>query len=267
VTTATLAGLLLLAGCARPVGDFGRAEPDVIHDSILPAAGNLRAMTRGEPVSGFNKTDEEVEMADRIWRFMTSGRTEDWFYDIAAEWRRTRIWPGSIAFSIDRYYNWLHGTTYASAGVRYATLGADVGADLATIPSTFASICKVQTIDRQRQIAADHLPVLQDSQQNDMVARKAENAMQIDGFVHALRYRYDSYNFALDHLLVETPHPEAKPVDADLGALGSAVDQAERGDFCGTRDVFGSRRHNAPIIPPRIEHKPAQPANMALHAS
>ena len=264
--TAGITAVLLLAGCARPVGDFGRAEPDVINDSVLPAAGTLRAMVAGEPVSGFNKTDEEVEMADRIWRFMTSGRTKDWFYDIAAEWRRTRIWPG-ITFGIDRYYGWLHGTAYQSAGVRYATLGADVGADLATIPDTFISICKVQTIDRQRQVAADHLAVLEDSQQNDMVARKAENAMQIDGFVQALRYRDDSYNYALDQLLVETPHAEARQVDADLGALDSVVKRAERGDFCGTRDVFGSRGHSGPVIPPRIQRKPAAPADMVLHAS
>jgi hypothetical protein len=263
---AGMTAMLLLAGCARPVGDFGRAEPDVINDKILPAAGTLRAMVAGEPVSGFNKTDEEVEMADRVWRFMTSGRTKDWFYDIAAEWRRTRIWPG-ISFGPDRYYNWLHGTAYQSAGVRYATLGADVGADLATIPDTFIAICKVHTIDRQRQVAADHLPVLQDSQQTDMVARKAENAMQIDGFVQALRYRDASYNYALDHLLVETPHAEARQVDADLEALGAAVGRAERGDFCGTRDVFGDHRHGGRVIPPRIEGGRATPADVAVHAS
>ena len=114
--------LLLLAGCARPVGDFGRAEPGVVNDQVMPAVGTLRAQLNGEPVSSFNKTDEEVEMADRIWRFMTSGRTRDWFYDVAAEWRRTRLWPG-VKFDTDRYYNWLHGTAYQSSSVRYATIG------------------------------------------------------------------------------------------------------------------------------------------------
>ena len=35
--------IVLLGACARPVGDFGRAEPDVIHDDLMPAAGASRA--------------------------------------------------------------------------------------------------------------------------------------------------------------------------------------------------------------------------------
>jgi len=260
--------LLLLAGCARPVGDFGRAEPGVVNDQVMPAVGTLRAQLNGEPVSSFNKTDEEVEMADRIWRFMTSGRTRDWFYDVAAEWRRTRLWPG-VKFDTDRYYNWLHGTAYQSSSVRYATIGADVDADLATIPDTFSAICKVEDIDRQRRGAAAHLPDLGAGPRADMVARKAENAMQIDGFVDALRYRYDSYNYALDHLLIETPHVEARAVNAELDPLGAMVEQAERRDFCGTGDVYGDRGQSTPIIPSRLSRKqpPATPSDMAAHAS
>lgn len=265
---AAILALLLLAGCARPVGDFGRAEPSVVNDRIMPAVGTLRAEINGEPVSSFNKTDEEAEMADRVWRFMTSGRTRDWFYDVAAEWRRTRLWPG-IKFDTDRYYNWLHSTAYQSASVRYATIGADIEADLATIPDTFLVICKVEDIDRQRRAAAANLPELGAGPRADMVARKAENEMQIDGFAHALRYRFDSYNYALDHLLVETPHVEARAVNAQLDPLGVMVEQAERRDFCGMGDAYGDRGHSAPAIPSRLSRRqaPAMPPDMAAHAS
>lgn len=225
---------MLLGACARPIGDFGRAEPSVLNDDVMPAAGATRAALAGEPVSSFNKTDEEVEMANRIWRFVTSGRTKDWFADVAAELHRTRLTVGTgILKGHDRYYNWLHGTEYQSATVRYATVSDDIDADLATIPGTFSAICAVVEIDHQREVAGANLPRLGPGPNIDADARNAENQDQIGWFVRALRYRYDSYDYALDHLLIETPHAEARSVDAGLSDLEGDVQAAERGDFCG----------------------------------
>ena len=232
---ATTALLLLLSGCARPVGDFGRAEPDVVHDDLMPAAGALRAAYAGEPGSNFDQSDEEVEMANRIWRFETSGHTSDWLFDNVAEFRRTRLLPPpGPAFRDDRYYNWLHGTTYQSAPVRYATLADDVEADLATLPDTFAAICKVEAIDRQRRLAAANVPTGPATRAN-LAARLAENAQIIGNFTQALRYRYDSYNYALDHLLVETPYPAARAVDPSAGRWLIAMSIRSAGSAPGAR--------------------------------
>lgn len=253
--------IVLLGACARPVGDFGRAEPDVIHDDLMPAAGAFRASEAGEPVSDFNLSDEETEMANRIWRFETSGHTRDWFFDTIAEWRRTRLLPpgSGPVFTPDRYHAYLHGTAYQSARVRYATMIEDIEADLATIPDTFAVICKVETIDKQRQLAAASLPAGR-SMHADLTARLAENNQQISAFADALRYRYDSYDYALDHLLIETPYPAARTVDLDLKRLEVEVAVAERGDFCGT----GSSQAGSPdlrnlSVLPRYEHEAAPP--------
>jgi len=252
-----LAVLLLLAGCARPVGDLGRAEPSVLNDTILPAAGTLRARVAGEPVSSFNRTDAEIEMADRMWRFETSGHVRDWSFDTVAELERTRLLPPpGPAFGVDHYYNWLHRTPYASAEVRYTTVRADIAADLGTLPDTFAVICRVRRIDQQRRLAAANLPALGARADFDVAARRAENDAAIDGFVRAVRYRFDAYSYALDHLLVETPYPDARAVDADLTRLGRAVQRAERGQFCGDGDV---RPHAGdpdprPEIPSRFLH-------------
>jgi hypothetical protein len=249
--------IVLLGACARPVGDFGRAEPDVIHDDLMPAAGAFRARQAGEPVSDFNLSDEETEMANRIWRFETSGHTRDWFFDTIAEWRRTRLLPpgSGPVFTPDRYYAYLHGTAYQSARVRYATMTDDIEADLATIPDTFAVICKVETIDRQRQLAAANLPAGA-AMEGDLRARLAENGQQISAFADALRYRYDSYDYALDHLLIETPYPVARTVDLDLKRLEVEVAIAERGDFCGTGEVrSGSPDLRELSILPRYEHE------------
>jgi hypothetical protein len=258
---AAAALVLLLAGCARPVGDLGRAEPDVMHDDLMPAAGALRARAQGDPVSDFNRTDEESEMADRIWRFETSGHTHDWFFDTVAEWRRTRLLPPGSAprFTPDRYYAYLHGTAYQSAPVRYATMTDDIEADLATVPDTFAAICKVETIDRRRRLAAANLPAGR-AMQPDLTARLAENDRQIGDFAAALRYRYESYSYALDHLLIETPYPAARAVDADLRRLQVEVAIAESGDYCGTGPAPSVSRPPLQMqIPSRYERGEAAP--------
>ena len=75
-------------------------------------------------------------------------------------------------------------------------------------------------------------------------------------FADALRYRYDSYDYALDHLLIETPYPVARTVDLDLKRLEVEVAIAERGDFCGTGEVrSGSPDLRELSILPRYEHE------------
>ena len=260
-SVAAAALVLLLAGCARPVGDLGLAAPDVVHDELMPAAGAARARAAGEPVSDFNLTDEETEMANRIWRFETSGHTHDWFFDTIAEWRRTRLLPADRGphFAPDRYYAYLHGTAYQSAPVRYATMTEDIEADLATIPATFAAICKVEIIDHRRRLAAASLPAGR-AMQPDLAARLAENDRQIAEFAAALRYHYESYSYALDHLLVETPYPAARAVDADLRRLAVKVAIAESGDYCGTGPAPAISRPPLQLqIPSRYEHHAPAP--------
>ncbi len=260
---------LLLGACARPVGDFERAEPSYVNDTVMPAVGTVRAALMGEPVSGFNRADEETLMADRIWRFMVASHAHDWFYDVAAELKRTRIATSSGAeFKVDRYYNWLHSTAYRSASVRYATVLDDVRADIGTLPDTFAAICAVEEIERERAVSASQIAGIGLRAEPDTAARKSENHVQIGMFVHALRYRYDSYNFALDHLLVETPHQEARDVDAALHQLEGPVQSAERGDFCRSLDIYGGGRGEG-AIPSRLSRPmgSAPDPDLAKHAS
>jgi hypothetical protein len=269
IRLAALAGALLLATCGagfeRPVGDFGRAKPDYLHDDLMPAIGAFRAKLAHEPVSDFNLADEEKELADRVWRFETSGHIRDWAFDVNAEMQRTRLLPPpGKAFGPERYYNWLHTTRYQSAEVRYATLSADIRADIATIPGTFEVICKVEAIDRKRQQAAAHLRGLEPKVADDLHARLAENDRQIDLFVDALHYRYDSYDYALDHLLVETPYPAAREVDADLAEMKGYVRLAAHWQFCGADAVAATpgNPHPGPELPSR--YSVAAPAGHAV---
>lgn len=226
----SIAILLPAAACARPVGDLGRADRNALHDEMLPAIGNL--VSRG---SEFNFTDEETEMRDRVWRYLVAPHAYDWFGDVVVELQRTRIVPISAKpLRTDLYYNWLHSERFASSRVRYTRLEQDVIADLAMLPSAFASICAVIEIDRRRGIAWNEVGGLEAAVGVDAAKRHAENRATIDWFVRALANRADSYGYALDHLLIETPHANAVAVDARLSDLAIHVELAQRGDFCGT---------------------------------
>lgn len=239
-TAVIFGAVALLAGCvSRPVGDFGRADPSFTHDTAMPFVGDSLSKGRHEPVSDFNWSDQEDEMHNRVWRFLVAAHTKDWFYDVAVELQRTRITAATdLRFKVDRYYNWLKGTDYQSSRTRYSTVGRHVQADIDTLPTTFISICQVQEMDRQRGIAEAGLNGLEPDVRADVVKRRAENNMYIDWFVRALDYRYQSYDYALDHLLVETPDEQSLAVDDGLGQLKIYVDRANRGDFCSGQGLI-----------------------------
>ncbi len=223
-----IAILLPATACARPVGDLGRAERNVLHDEVMPAIGT--AVSRG---SGFNLTDEEVEMRDRVWRYLVAPHAYDWFGDVAVEYQRTRIVPVSTRpLRTDSYYRWLQSERFASSRVRYTRIAEDVRADVAMMPPAFASICAVIEIDKRRGIAWNEIDGLESRVGQDAATRHAENRAVIGWFVRAAANRQASYGYALDHLLVETPHREAVTVDAQLGELAILIEAAERGDFC-----------------------------------
>jgi hypothetical protein len=230
--------LVLMAGLAaacvsRPVGDFGRAQPSVLHDRAMPYVGSKVAANRGEPVSNFNQTDQEREMHDRTWRFLVAAHSRDWMFDTNAELQRTRIGPAKDhRYGPERYYAWLRSTHYQSSPTRYNSVGRHILADIDTLPTTFRAICAVEEVDRQRRIALAELPGIEASVAANAQARFVENRWHIDWFVRALNYRYQSYAYALDHLLVETPHEQSMAVDENLRRLGPWVDRANRGDFC-----------------------------------
>lgn len=232
----------LLSACARPVGDLGRAKPGVLHDTILPTVGKLRALIFQEPVSHFNQTDEEVKMHDMAWRFLVAPHSRDWFFNVVVEWQRTRLISGFDASeTYNRYYTTLHWERYRSSRVRYNKVSSDIGADIATMPGVFRAICAVEEIDRQRAEAVRSLAIAGPREHKNVYARKHENQEYITWFVRAARYRYNSYSFALKRLLIETPHPEARELDRRLSSLAILVEQAERREFCGgLNNLYGS---------------------------
>lgn len=250
---AATALLVIAAGCSstRPTGDFGRARESVLNDTVMPAVGNAkREFIDKKPVSKFNQTDQERETHDRIWRYLTAAHAKDWSFDTSVEFQRTRIGVTDHKFKIDRYYKIISSDRYASSRVRYATMADHLSIDIDLMPSTFRSICAVIEVDRRRSVAAGGLDGIEPAMRQEQRDRAAENDETIAWFVRAIRYRYESYNYAMEHLLVETPHEEAVQVDGLLSQMLTRVEQGERGDFCSGAGIYADG--NDGRIPGRV---------------
>jgi len=246
---------LALSGCARPVGDFGRAEDDPLHDAITQTGIALQDLH--QPLSRFNLSDEEVEMRDRIWRYLVAPEAYDWFGDSVVELSREGFQVKQLRPPAkDRYYLWIHGQAFASSSVRFSRLADDVKADIGTMPATFAAICAVEKVDSQRDVAAKGLTDIEPAMKAGVVTRRGENQTMIGWFATAVTARYDAYSYALDHLLVETPHVNAVGADATLNQLAALAGKASQGDFCDDGAGTGGARA-APAIRSRYADAPA----------
>lgn len=242
--------LLATPAAAQKLGDFGRVAPGFLNDSILEPAERGWRILDGQPVSNFNQTDAEREMHGRVWRFITASHAERWAVPYEVQIKFASLGGSQRLSAEDLFYRWLSREPFASSRVRYNAVADHVGADLLTLPATFASICAVLEIDRQRQIAVAAVEGLERGMIKQQRLRQAENELFIGRFVSALGFRYASYGYALDRLLVETPHAEAVEVDARLGDLAVWVDRAEAHDFCGAGWGLGDGRDAA--LPGRV---------------
>lgn len=216
--------LAVIAACSSTktrIGDLGRPV-DVVQTGAIPERFTVEPGTRD-----FNRTDQEKLMADRVWRFLHAPHVVGWFIP------RLPKEPVDGADDPAQYYRWLQKTRYRSSEVRYNTVAGDIHADILTLPATFEAICAVEDVDRQRGIALAELGQLEPGMAERVALRQVDNDGTIRSFAIAVRYRYESYGYALDNLLVETPHANAVEVDALLSDLAGYVTRAERGDYCG----------------------------------
>jgi hypothetical protein len=213
--------LLTLGGCVllQPTGDLGRAGPSAYGSG----AERLSGTTAGRPV--LNPTDEERRMHDTVRRFEAAPYARDWQ-------RADEDW--TARGNAGAYFEWLSTQRYASSQTRYRVVGDHVASDLDMLPATFEAICAVEELDRRRNVASRGVDDVRPGLGDAVRARQAENRREVDLFVAALAYRYEAFSYALDQLLVATPHREAVTVDASLARLAQWVERAHDGDFCGS---------------------------------
>jgi hypothetical protein len=195
-----------LAACTRPTGDFDRARPSVIHDKLMPAAGDEVARLRGDPVSKFNYTNDEKLMRNRGWTLIRPPWTKDWIGGTMVELSRTRVLPeveGRVP--PDLYLIYLRSDKFQSSDARYDKIAADASGDAELVMPFCEVALRVKAADDERLRVLQNKPVKTEETYEGAKARVWENRVMIKWVGQALRYRIIAYKKALDGLEIETP--------------------------------------------------------------
>ena len=236
---AALIALIFGGGAmARDLGDFGRVENNAFNRVIAPVTEDGRVPLGGGAVLD---TDEERLMLDLIFRFRVPPQAEHHAVPEAPATSRA----GQVAERA-AYFRWLKSVEVASAPTRYRMMSAHLNADLALLPRAFAAICAVEAMDHRRAFATQKVASLDEMTLERVDRRLAVNRQTIAEFAALLEARAEAYQFALDHLLAETPYPESRAVDIAIGSLSLYAGRANAGQFCE-----GETRAGEPAPAPR----------------
>jgi hypothetical protein len=250
--------LLGLAACGQTMGDFGRPEPSVLHDSLLPALGGAIAdQGRGELVSDFNETDREKTMRDRAWTLVQPPHLNDWFGNTLVEFQRTRILPElDTKYNVKAYYELLRRDPYISSETRWHRLVDDMTKDAQLIAPFWQELRRVNADDQQRVRSLDHRADLTPAELHNAYARIDENARLADWVWRSMRFRLKSYRLCIDRMLVETPTDQQWAVNQAYDRLQTAIALAEQNtsDFRLGGETVAVVKHSRYLSPYEIDH-------------
>ncbi|AMJ59057.1 hypothetical protein [Bosea sp. PAMC 26642] len=208
----------LLAGSCT--GDFGRPRPSVWSDTIAPQIGFWAATARGEAASHFRMTDDEDQMRDRAWRFVMPGHERSFFQGEVSALAYARILPVQAQSNqVADYHNALVSGSFASQASRYARLAEDANADRLLIAPFRANATRVVSADRTRLRVAEGSSLVPPEKYDPAFARVVENEGLILWVCERVRFRIESYRYALANLVVEMPSHEAIRAERGIMAL------------------------------------------------
>ncbi|WP_156453377.1 hypothetical protein [Polycladidibacter hongkongensis] len=197
---------IMLSACARPQGDFGRAQDDLLHETAMPALGAARKAITGNPVSSLPLTDSEKELYNRAWALVFPPSQEDWLGNSVVEMRRTHVIPASwSSIAYESYYEHLLDRNYQASQTHYTKLLADIQTDRALIPPYCRAWQQVREADSFRKEALHRAHDPSRQQSKDLNARIGENR-QVHLWVQAaLSLRFSAFSHALDRLTIDVP--------------------------------------------------------------
>jgi hypothetical protein len=215
--------LLLLSACSAE-GDFGRRQPSVITDTFLPVSGRQAAAGRGEPVSSFILTDDEQELRDRAWRFLSPALPRTAFDTYLAVLRTSRVVPAYAQLpGPDAYFAALMSAGWRSSKPPYRRLLDDMAADDRLLDPYFAVLGRVAEADAIRLKGLPFIPDLAPQEKADVVARVEENRGLAWWVNEALSQRIVAYRYALQRLFIEIPDGQGVTAERQLAALDARV--------------------------------------------
>jgi len=230
------APLLALSLCAcQPghTGDFGRRADNVVTNSVLPKAGAFAAWARGEAVSLYPFTDDEIELRDRAWRFLMPAHDKANLQQRLAELSYTRVLPPVPHSGRNHYHLLLMSEDYRSVASRYHKIGQDIEADRELMIPFSQTAARVCAADRVRVRSLRQVKQLDPVQAEQAAARVAENRGLVDWVRRDMREKAAAYRYALEHVTIEAPMREAIKAEQALIALESAQQTLDYWDGCG----------------------------------
>lgn len=189
-------------------------------------------MARGEPLSMFHLTDDEMEMRARAWNFIMPAHERSWFDTQVQELARTRIIP-VVEQSVDpsAYHKALTSEPFRSPASRYNRLTDDIQSDRALIIAFVNVAAKVTQADRVRMKALARSQHIAWQTAAEADARVAENEGLVLWVCERVRYRTKSFRYTLDNLVVEMPGNAA--IRTERALLGMEDQTAMLTSICG----------------------------------
>lgn len=216
-----------VAGCSE-TGDFGRPRASFWNDTVLPNAGYWAATARGEAASPFHLTDDENQLRDRAWRFVMPASPRDVFQREVSALVYARVLPvQEQSNDVADYFRGLTGGSFVSQASRYNKLAEDANADRLLIGPFRANAGRVVAADRVRLRALTGSPLVPPEKSDPAYERVVENEGLILWVCERVRFRIESYRYALANLVVEMPSREAIRAERAIMAL-----EAEAGPMC-----------------------------------
>lgn len=217
-----------LGGCAAQQGDFGRPVKNYVNDTLMPAIGDRLARQRGEPVSSFMLTDDEKELRARSYRSIMPIHRDAFRARNETEWVRTRIWPDSLwRPDPTLYYRLMRKDDYQSNVGRWNAILDDITADIPLIQPYYVVWQEVCHADLERLEAMNRTVGLTLNEADDAEARVWENRRVATWAVTALRWRIESYAYAIQRTAIEIPTGREAETDLALDRLTNEVDWLE----------------------------------------
>lgn len=217
-----LVALTLLAGCAE--GDLGRIKSSLVTDDMHSWIGADAVGSIGVPPSRFGLTDDERVLRDLAYPLIEPPYDRQRWYSVLGEYGRlARIRKGP--FDRTAYSRQLMTRPARSATIRYALLLEDIRNDLVRIEPFFRVAGRVADMDGKRTQSLPYVRDLSPPALADAQSRIAENQLVVGWVQYSLHLRVDSYRYALEHLVIAYPSPEAVECERTLNRLALEIDR------------------------------------------
>jgi hypothetical protein len=243
-------GLVLLAACSSShTSDFGRRSDNIVTSTVLPKAGAFSAWVRGDAVSLYPFTDDEIELRDRAWRFLMPAHDKANLQMRLAELSYTRVLPPLPHSGRSHYHLLLMTEDYRSVASRYHKLGQDIEADRQLMVPFSQTAARVCAADRVRVQSVNTVKELNPTQRQQAAARVAENRGLVEWVRRDMREKAAAYRYALEHITIEAPMREAIRAEQALIAMESAQQTLDYWEGCGENPL--------PVPPPGRGGRPS----------